>query len=75
MSLCMTRLYMQLFIVILTVYTCYHVHADQAGPDGSFTSTGASNLKVPDSNPGRADIVIVAVHIQCSKLFKGIECK
>ena len=27
-----------------------------AVPDGSFVSTGAFNLKVPGSNPGRADI-------------------
>ena len=26
----------------------------QAGPDGSFVSTGACNLEVPGSNPGRA---------------------
>ena len=25
-----------------------------AGPDGSFVSTGACNLEVPGSNPGRA---------------------
>ena len=27
-----------------------------AGPDGSFVSTGACNLEVPGSNPGRPDI-------------------
>ena len=27
-----------------------------AGPDGSFVSSGACNLEVPGSNPGRPDI-------------------
>ena len=26
-----------------------------AGPDGSFVSTGACNVEVPGSNPGRAE--------------------
>ena len=28
-----------------------------AGPDGSFVSPGTCHLEVPDSNPGRVDIL------------------
>ena len=43
-------------------------------PGGSFVSTGACNLEVPGSNPIGSDIFIVVVHVQCSKLFKCLEC-
>ena len=38
----------------------------EASPDGSFVST----VRIPIGS----DFVIVVVHIQCSKLFKGMEC-
>ena len=46
---------------------------DKAGPDGSLVSTGACNLDVPCWNPNGPMFVIVVVHIQCSKQFKGME--
>ena len=44
---------------------------NKAGPDGSFVSTGACNLGVPDSNPGRDGSLSswLCIYIRCSKLF------
>ena len=41
-----------------------------AGPDGSFVSMGCTRF---ESRSGRI-FVIVVVHLQCSKLSKGLEC-
>ena len=44
-------------------------HSKKAGPDGSFILTGACNLDVLGSNPGRADIC----HCGCAyTVFKTV---
>ena len=47
-----------------------------AGPGGSFVSPGACSLGVPARFAYRSGriFVILVVHIQCYKLFKGTEC-
>ena len=41
----------------------------QAGPDGSFVSTGAFNLEVPGSNPGRAGYL----HCHCGCAYTVLQ--
>ena len=49
----------------------------QASPDGSFVSTGACNLGVPGSNPGRAEYLSSWLCIysapNCSKVW-SVQC-
>ena len=42
-----------------------------AGPDGSFVSTGAYNLEVPGSNPGRGLSSWLCIYsaLNCSKAW------
>ena len=57
------------------VFFCLLVLNGQVGSDGSFVSTGTCNLDRGtrlESRSGRI-FVIVVVHIQCFKLFKGLE--
>ena len=64
-------------IYVINIIITITITIIKAGPDGSFVSTGACIVSIGgtrfESRSGRI-FAIVVVHIQCSELFKGMEC-